>query len=120
MRSADWVTLLRLIPPDQHDNLCIVFANGMELAAQSIVRLEESYAVLRGRPAGTTDSGRVFFVPYDQITFLGFQRPMQEAYIRELYGEPTAAAEAPPSEQDAPPPEPGSAELLAAGPNQTA
>jgi hypothetical protein len=97
MRSADWVALLRLIPAELQDNLCIVFTNGMELAVQSILRLEEPYLVIRGRPAGTTDSGRVFFVPYNQITFVGFQKPMQEADVRALYGD-TPAAEAPSTE----------------------
>jgi hypothetical protein len=103
MRSADWVTLLELIPAELHDNLGIIFTNGMELAVQTILRLEEAYVVVRGRPAGTTDAGRVFFVPYNQITYMGFQRPMQESDIRAIYGEPSAADEAP---EDVPSAEP--------------
>jgi hypothetical protein len=101
MQSADWVSLLQLIPAEQHDSLSLVFVGGMEVAVHSILRLEGSYLVLRGRPAGTTDTGRVFFVPYDNIAYLGFQKPVAEAEIRALYGElpPDAMPETLPSEE---------------------
>jgi hypothetical protein len=106
MQGADWVSLFQLIPAEQHNSLYLVIASGLEVAVQSILRLEASYLVLRGRPAGTTDTGRVFFVPYDNIAYLGFQNPVSEAEVRALYGEPApeATSETPPSE-DAPPAE---------------
>ena len=60
---------------------------GTEIAIQGILRMEEEYLVLRGRVAGTTDSGRVFFVPYDQINFVAFQKPVKEREVYAMYGE---------------------------------
>jgi hypothetical protein len=92
MHSSAWIVLLRRIPPDQHDILALVTTNGIEINIQTILRTEEDYVLIRGRLAGTTDTGRVFFVPYDQINYLGFVREVKETQIRAIYGE------APPAE----------------------
>jgi hypothetical protein len=93
MQSASWGVLLRLIPPAQHDNLILMTTVGIEMAVQKVLRVEEAYVVIRGRMAGTSDTGRVFFIPYNQINFLGFQKPMKEADVWALYGESPPAAE---------------------------
>ena len=93
MHSAAWIRLLGRIPPDQQDTLVVVTTIGIEINVQSILRTEDDYVVLRGRLAGTQETGRVFFVPYDQVNYVGFQREVKDAQIRALYGE-------------APPPEP--------------
>ncbi len=95
MQSSAWIILLRRIPPEQHNTLAIVTTVGIEINIQNIVRLEDDHAVIRGRLAGTTDSGRVFFVPFDQINYLGFVKEVKEAQIQALYGEgpPPQAAE---------------------------
>ncbi len=87
MKSSSWIDLLQRIPPEQHDNLMLVTCNGIEIAIQSIVRTDEDYMVLRGRMAGT-DHGRVLFMPFNQITYIGFQRVVKEAFVRKLFGEP--------------------------------
>lgn len=68
---------------------------GTELAVQGVLRMEENYLVLRGRMAGTTDSGRIFFVPYDQINYIGFIKPVKEKEIFAMYGE-----EGPPEKEE--------------------
>jgi len=88
MQSAPWIALLKLIPPVQQDGLLVVTSVGTQITIQSILRLEPDYAVIRGRLAGTTETGRVFFIPYDQMNHIGFQKEVKEALIRQLYGEP--------------------------------
>jgi hypothetical protein len=88
MQSASWIALLQRIPPTQHETLMLATLVGTEIAIQNILRLEAEYVVIRGRLAGSTDTGRVFFIPYDQLNYVGFQKGVTEAQICELYGEP--------------------------------
>jgi outer membrane biosynthesis protein TonB len=119
MDRARWLELLRRIPAAYHDSLALTTSSGVEISAQALVRLEEDYVVVRGRLGGTTDTGRLFFVPYDQINFLGCIRVLTEAEVLALYGEgpPAAVAAAPaapppeaPPPAEAAPPEPPKAE----------
>ena len=79
--------LVRRIPPDQQSNLVLMTTIGLEFSLRAIIRVEEEYVVIRGRIAGTTDTGRVFFVPYDQINYIGYQSEVREAQIDALYGD---------------------------------
>src|SRR5260370_35144676 len=87
MQASAWMALLRLVPPAHHNNLMLTIANGTEMAVNSIVRAEKEYLVIRGRLTGTTEGGGFFFVPFDQIKYLGFQRPGKEAEVRAMDGE---------------------------------
>jgi hypothetical protein len=91
MQNSAWIALLRRVPPDQHNILAIVTIVGIEINVQDIWRLEEDHVVIRGRLAGTTDMGRVFFVPFNQISYLGFQKEVKEPQLRAMYGEGPAA-----------------------------
>ena len=91
MQSSVWINLFRRIPPDQHDTLAIVTSVGIEINIQDLLRIEEDHLVIRGRLAGTTDSGRVFFIPYSQINYLGFTKEVKVAQIMAIYGEPVPA-----------------------------
>jgi hypothetical protein len=93
MQNSAWIVLLRRIPPDLHNTLAIVTTIGIEINIQTLVRIEDDHVVIRGRLAGTTDTGRAFFVPYDQINYLGIVKEMKEPQVRALYGE------APPAEE---------------------
>jgi hypothetical protein len=128
MQNSAWIDLFRRIPPEQHNTLAIVTSVGIEIAIQTLVRIEEHFVVIRGRLAGTTDTGRAFFIPYSQINYLGFVQEIKEPQLRALFGEAPppadperkataastepapaqpAAAEATPA--PAPPPEPAPA-----------
>ena len=87
MQNAGWLTLLHRIPAAQHDNLMILTSIGTEIAVQGILRMEEEYLVVRGRVSGTTDTGRVFFIPYDQINCMGFLKVIKEKQVFAMYGE---------------------------------
>ena len=111
MQSGGWIALLRLIPPAQQENLVFTTTSGSEIAIQGVVRTEPDYMVVRGRLTGTTDGGGFFFLPYDQIHFVGFQKPLKEADVRAMFGEKvfqdivrqeTSAAPPPPVAEAAP------------------
>jgi hypothetical protein len=87
MQSGGWIALLRLVPPAQQGNLVLTTTCGSEIAIQGVVRTEPDYMVVRGRLTGTTEGGGFFFLPYDQIHFMGFLKPLKEADIRAMFGE---------------------------------
>lgn len=92
MQNSAWIALLRLIPPAQQDNVVLTTSNNTDIAVQAVLRAETDYLVIRGRQTGTTEGGGFFFLPYDQIVYLGFQRPWKEAEIRAMFGEIVAPA----------------------------
>jgi hypothetical protein len=87
MQNHDWIDLLRLIPSDHHNPLVLTTISGMDLIVETILRTELTYLVFRGRISGSTDEGRVFFLPYRQIDFLQINRQVKEVEIRKMYGE---------------------------------
>jgi hypothetical protein len=102
--------------------LLIITTNQDELAVAEIVRLEADYIAIRGRQTGVAEvGGGFYFIPYDRIIYLGFQKPVKEADIRKMYEtgadgaaplptlEPAVALpaeELPPPAEPATPPEP--------------
>ena len=85
MQDAAWVKLLRHIPTSEQSNLMLVTTSGTEIAIQALLRIDPECLALRGRLAGSTDAGRVFFVAYSQIAYFGFQQPLKEAEFHELF-----------------------------------
>jgi hypothetical protein len=136
MQNASWVALLQRIPPEQQDNLMLVTNNGIEISIQSIIRAEEDYLVMRGRMAGS-DLGRTLFLPYDRITYLGFQKAIKEVEVRAMFGElllkgqpaaelqpaepspPSAATAAPSAPAEVAPPPPPTAPIPSAAPRRS-
>jgi hypothetical protein len=124
MLGNAWVGLIQRIPAQYHDNLAVVLSTGAEVVIQSIASLEPEYMVIRGRTAGSTDGGRVFIVPFDQVQYLGFQRVLSEPDLRAIFGgeAPSFAAMPVPVDtpaKDSPPeptPTPPAVEPPAAGP----
>jgi hypothetical protein len=109
MQSGSWTALLQQIPKTQHGNLVFTTAAGLEIAAQSIVRIDSDYVLVRGRQTGVTDGGSFFFIPYERILFVGFQKEVKESVLRAMYGdaveaEPTteALSESSPGDETAP------------------
>ena len=107
MQDAAWVKLLRHIPVSEHANLLLVTTSGREIAIQCLLRIDPQCLALRGRLAGSTDAGRIFFVPYSHIDYFGFQQALKEAEFHELFGnlvslpaEPPVASSAPASAPD--------------------
>jgi hypothetical protein len=92
MQASGWIRLLRLIPAVHHNNLLLTTGNGTEIAVKEILRAERDFLVLRGRLTGTTDGGGFFFLPYDQISYLGFQRPVDLGEIQGMFAAPAPVA----------------------------
>ncbi len=97
MQNSHWIDLVRLIPEDQHNKLVLTTLTGVDLNVETILRVDETFLVFRGRISGITDEGRVFFVPYRQIDYLQINRHVMESEIRELFGEPSPAEAARPA-----------------------
>ena len=95
MQSEDWIELLGIIPADQHNLLVLTTLTGIDLCIETILRAETSYLVFRGRVAGQTDDGRVFFIPYRQIDYLQINRQVKEAEIRRMFGDTSDGEQAP-------------------------
>jgi hypothetical protein len=94
MQSAAWVSLIRQIPETHHEKLMLVTTAGIEISINSFVVLGEEFVLLRGRLSGTTDTGRAFFLPYNQINYLGFQVPIHEGELRRFMGAPAPTVQA--------------------------
>lgn len=95
MHAGEWIELFRRIPPVYHENLLLATAAGLEIAVQSILQYGTEHLLIRGRQGGTTDAGRVFCVPFDQINYVMFNREMKEAELREIFGDLLSASKEP-------------------------
>jgi hypothetical protein len=88
MQGDAWIALLKRIPAAQHNILTVRTSCGTEVNVQNILRLDAEYVVIRGRLAATTETGRVYFVPYDQINYIGYMKEVKVEQIQELFEEP--------------------------------
>ncbi len=86
MRGCVWATLLRCIPPEHHNILMLVTRCGTEIALQNILRLDDEVLAVRGRLAGSQDSGRLYFVPLDNIDYFGFNRMVKDEEYTAMFG----------------------------------
>jgi hypothetical protein len=104
MQSSVWALLLRQVPAEQHHNLMLVTSGRTEIAIQVILRIDHQFLAIKGRLAGSQEAGRVFFIPYNQIDYLGFQQPVKESEFQEMFGslDIPAPHEAAPAPAEAP------------------
>jgi hypothetical protein len=84
MTNQEWIEMFRLIPDEEQNQLVLVLLNGSEISVDVLFRYEPNFLVLRGRVAGTTDEGRAFFVPYDQMLYYRIERVVNVAELREI------------------------------------
>jgi len=125
MDSSTWVELIRRIPEAQHDNLVAVTCTGAEIMVQKILVLDNEFMIFRGRPAGSAEVPRILLMPFDQVNHLAFNKPLQEAEVKTMFGNgtaavmvssPTSTAEIPVAEaaaaapEESPPPPPAAAQ----------
>lgn len=86
MQGKTWIELLERIPEAYRDGLYVVTASGTEINLQTILRLEDEFMVFRGRLMGSTEAQRTFFLPYNQINVLIYQRLMKEEEVQAWFG----------------------------------
>src|SRR5258708_17171968 len=94
MQNAAWIALFSKMPQALHAKLVLVLQNRSDIAIDTIFRLEPSFVVLRGRIGGTTETGLMFMVPYDQITNIYVNREVKEEEFNAIF-EAAAPAAAP-------------------------
>jgi hypothetical protein len=75
------------IPEGMHPSVNLVLRNGFCLAVSMVARYEENYVVFSGREGGTSDEGRGFFVPYDEISYIRIEKPIRVGELKSMYGE---------------------------------
>jgi hypothetical protein len=95
MQSAAWVKLFRHVPAEEQGKLMLVTISGTEIAIQCFLRIDPESIAVKGRLAGSQDAGRVFFIPYAHIDYLGYQQPLKESDFHDVFGSlqlPGAAA----------------------------
>jgi hypothetical protein len=86
MQSDLWSWLFRRVPAEQHNQLTIVTGSGIEIAVQVLLRVEPELVAIKGRLAGSQEAGRVFFIPFANIDYFGFQRDVKEAEFDAMFG----------------------------------
>lgn len=87
MRREDCVEMFKRIPETSHPQINLVLHNQFVLSVDVVVRYEPTYLVFRGREGGTTDEGRAFFVPYDEIEYIRLERVVRVGELKQWYGE---------------------------------
>jgi hypothetical protein len=120
MQASDsWIAMFRRIPSNLHDTLSLGLTTGSEIVVQKVIRLEPDFMIIRGRVAGTQDSGRIVMIPYVELTYVAIQRFLKDPEVESIFGkgEAWAVAEmALSSTEDAPLGEPAAATPTAAAP----
>src|SRR5437660_12113349 len=87
MRREDCVEMFQKVPERFHAQMNVVMRNQSVLAVDAVVRFEPTYLVLRGREGGTTDEGRAFFVPYEEVAYLRLERLVKISELKKMFGE---------------------------------
>jgi hypothetical protein len=106
MQTEVWKALLRRVPPEQNDNLMLMTAQGTEVNVQVVLQLGDDFLVVRGRIAGSNDGGRVFFLPYEHLDHVGFQKPVNDAVLQTAFDITPPPAVETPAASPTPEPEP--------------
>ena len=94
MQSTPWIALLKKIPAEQHNHLVLVTEAGVEFTIQTILQSEGEWLAFKGRLACSQETGRLYFVPFDRIDYLGFNRSVAEEEFRSWFGNAPAPAQA--------------------------
>jgi hypothetical protein len=87
MRREECVELFKRVPEVYHPQMNLVLRNQAVLSVDSVARFEPNYLAFRGREGGTTDEGRAFFVPYEEISYIRLERVVRLGELKQMYGE---------------------------------
>jgi len=102
MQSGEWIDMLRVLPVEQHNTIVLVLKNRAEIAVDTLYRFDTNFLVLRGRVGGTTDEGRAFFIPYDQMVYYRIERVVKLEELQSFFDAQPERALATPSDPVAP------------------
>lgn len=101
MQSEYWIQLLKRLPPEVHTSLSVVTRGGAEVIVQVLLGMENDCLMIKGRLAASQDTGRLYFLPFDSIDYIGFNRTVAEEEYRTWFGE-TPAPQAAVAQEPAP------------------
>jgi len=87
MRRDECIDLLSRIPEAEHGQINLILQNRMLVTIDTIIKMEPAYLVLRGREGGSTDEGRGFFVPYEEIAYIRLERVVKVGELRRMFGD---------------------------------
>jgi hypothetical protein len=95
MQSHVWAAVVSYIPAEIQDKLMLLTVGGTEICLQSFLRIDREFMVVKGRLSGSQEAGRIFFVPYAQIEYLGTQQPWKDSDYEEVFGRLVTPADLP-------------------------
>jgi len=87
MRRDDLLDILGKIPPHDLTKIVLILRFATSITLDTVLRREDEYIVVRGREAGTNDEGRAFFVPFEDVLCVKFDRVVKVSEIKRLFGE---------------------------------
>lgn len=87
MRREDCEELFSKIPEHYHAQVNLILRGQGMITVDCVVRFEPTYLVLRGREQGTSDEGRAFFVPYEELAYFRIERVLKLSELKKMYGE---------------------------------
>jgi hypothetical protein len=93
MQGPSWIALIRRIPASQHDCLIVMTTTGAEVVIQKVIRLDRDFLVCLARLSGSTEQGKLMVIPYDQLTYLSFNKKMTDQEIEAVVGKPGVAVQ---------------------------
>ena len=99
-----WIAVFRRIPENMHDGLTVGLRSGVEIAIQTILKLEPDFIIMRGRLTGTQEGGKILMMPYAEMTVLSIARPMKDTEVEAIFGKgelPAPIAPPPPVSETA-------------------
>ncbi len=86
MQKEDWIELFKLIPEHYHSKLVLNLTSGADVCVDTLLRFEREFLVFRGRFGGSTDEGRGFFVPYQNIVCCRIETTVRGSEMLEMFG----------------------------------
>lgn len=95
--NETWIAMFRRIPGSLHESLALGLTTGSEIVVQKIMKLEPDFMIVRGRLAGTQDTGRIVLIPYGELAFVALTKPLKDPEVEAIFGqgEPPALADLP-------------------------
>ena len=91
MNTESWIALFKRLPAEIHNQLVLTTSGGTEMAIQTILSTEGDFSTFKGRLAGSQETGRLFFLPLENIDYVGFNRLVSEEEYRTWFTAPPPA-----------------------------
>lgn len=74
MDSSSWRRILESIRPEDQSSLLVRTVDLVEVAVESLARIEDEVVLVKGRLSGAPDGRRLFLLPYDKLSCLYVNR----------------------------------------------